>query len=152
MNILKENIKNITLEILQNSEFFLVDFVWRGNDKNRVIEIYIDGEKNVSANDCAAISRKIDEQLLKLPELGTSYRLEVSSPGVDKPLKFLEQFPKHIGRKFELVYLEGDSKKKLSGKLIGVDGESLNFSLNNNEIMKIDFNKIIKAKVLVSFT
>lgn len=144
-----EKIKNIINNIVQQDNFLLVDLILRGHENYKVIEVFIDSEKNVSAEDCANISRKInkafeDENLIK-----GSYRLDVSSPGVDKPLKYLPQFVKHINRKFEVSYKYGNETKKINAKLLQVDGENLLF-LAERELI-INFNNIIKAKVLVSF-
>ncbi len=151
MNLLEEEIKNIAAEIVEKNNFFLIDLSIHGNRGSRSIEIFIDGEKNVSADDCAIISQEINAQLENIPNIGLNYNLEVSSPGVDRPLKFLRQYPKHINRKFELVYKFGDETKKVAAKLLKIEGEKLTFSSNNNEI-KINFNNIIKAKVLISFS
>ena len=151
MNLLNENIKQIAGEAAEKGGFFLVDFVARGNQANKIFEIYIDGEKDVSADDCAVLSREINSLIENLPGLGTSYRLEVSSPGVDRPLKFLKQFPKNINRKLEVIYLLNGEKKKLTAKLIKVDGENLIFLSNKDETL-INFNNIQKANVLISFS
>ncbi len=151
MNLLNENIKQIAEEAAERKGFFLVDFVVRGNNANKIFEIYIDGEKDVSADDCADLSREIDSRLEDLPGMGSSYRLEVSSPGIDRPLKFLKQFPKNINRKLELSYLLNGEKKTLTARLIKVEGEDLIFLSNKDEIL-INFNNIQKAKVLISFS
>lgn len=150
MNLLNEKINKIALEAAANNGFFLIDLIVRGNDKNRVIEIFIDGENNVSADDCAKVSREINSELEEDPSLG-SYRLDVSSPGVDRPLKYLKQYPKHVDRKFDLIYTEGETKKKTAAVLKKIDGEELTFFSNNNEF-KVNFNNILKAKVIISFS
>ncbi len=151
MNLLEEEIKNIAAEVVERNNFFLVDLLIHGNRGSRSIEIFIDGEKNVSADDCAVISQEINSQIENLPDIGLNYNLEVSSPGVDRPLKFLRQYPKHINRKFEITYKLNSETKKFSGKLIKLEGEDLTFSSSGTEI-KINFNNIIKAKVLISFS
>ena len=151
MNLEEENIKNIINEILKEKNFFLVDLVYRGNPKQRIIEIYVDSEKNVTAEDLAEINRLISSRMEENNLIESLVRLDVSSPGTDKPLKFLGQFPKHINRKFEVSYTSDDETKKLSGKLIKVEGDTLVFLSNQNEI-SINFNNIKKAKVLVSFS
>lgn len=150
MNILDEKIAHIARETAEKNGFFLVDLILRGTPKNRVIEVYVDGEGNVSAEDCALISREINSQVEGLIE--SSYRLDVSSPGVDRPLKFIKQYPKNINRKFEVSYSENNETKKLVGKLISVDSDELTFQTNNQEQKKINFNNIKKAKVLISFS
>ncbi|MFO7445172.1 MAG: ribosome maturation factor RimP [Ignavibacteriaceae bacterium] len=150
MNFLEEKIINITRETVEKNGFFLVDLIIRGTPKSKVIEVYIDSEGNVSAEDCALISREINSQLEGIIEF--SYRLDVSSPGVERPLKFFKQYPKNLNRKFELSYIENGETKRLAGKLIAADNEELTFLLNNQDQKKINFNNIKKAKVLISFS
>ncbi len=152
MNLFDENIRKIAAGKSEVNGFFLVDIIFRGNPNNRIIEIFIDGEKNVSADDCAKISREIEEQIESLGLIDSSYRLEVSSPGVDRPLKFLKQYPKHINRKFEISYKPNDETKKLVGKLLRIEGENLIFQSDQKNETIINFNNITKAKVLVSFS
>jgi ribosome maturation factor RimP len=80
----------------------------------------------------------------------SSYRLDVSSPGTDRPLKYLIQYPKHINRKLEIEYKDGDESKKVVGKLIRIVAEDLFIEEKKNEF-KINFESITKAKVLISF-
>jgi len=151
MNSIDQNIYNIANEIVEENNFFVVDFVIRGNPNNRIIELYIDSEKNVSAEDLAGISRIINRKFEEQNTIDSQYRLDVSSPGTDKPLKFLKQFPKHLNRKFEVSYSAEDGTKKFTGKLLRVEGDNVVFLFNQNEI-SINFNNIKKAKVIVSFS
>lgn len=151
MKLTENNISQKIAEIVDKTGFFPIDIIVRGNPNKRVIEVFIDGVKDVSASDCAGVSREINEALETMPEAGNDYRLDVSSPGVDKPLKFLKQYPKHINRSFEVSYKSGDDTKKLTGKLMSIDEDELTFLSNKNEV-KINFNNIKKAKVIVSFS
>jgi ribosome maturation factor RimP len=151
MKLEEENINNVINEILKEKNFFLIDLVYRGNPKQRIIELYVDSEKNVTAEDLAELNRLINSQIEGKNLIESQYRLDVSSPGTDKPMKFLGQFPKHINRKFEVSYISNDETKKLSGKLIKVEGDTLVFLSNQNEI-SVNFNNIKKAKVIVSFS
>ncbi len=147
----EEEIRNVAAEVVERNNFFLIEVIIRGNRGSRSIEVFIDGEKNISADDCAIISQEIDSRIEKLPDLGSNYNLEVSSPGVDRPLKFLKQYPKHLNRKFEIIYKLGSETKKINAKLIQIEDEELTFSSNGNKTI-INFNNIIKAKVLISFS
>jgi ribosome maturation factor RimP len=153
MQYLNTKINEFIRGIIEEQGFFLIDLVIRGSQRNKVIEIFVDGEKNVSAEDLAALSRllgnKIDEHSL----IDSSYRLDVSTPGVYRPLKFLQQFPKHLNRKFEILYLEDDETiKKFNGVLLNINGEDLLFKMDNSTEQLLNFNKIKSAKVLVSFS
>ena len=153
MQYLNTKINEFIRGIIEEQGFFLIDLVIRGSQRNKVIEIFVDGEKNVSAEDLAALSRllgnKIDEHSL----IDSSYRLDVSTPGVYRPLKFLQQFPKHLNRKFEILYREDDETiKKFNGVLLNINGEDLLFKMDNSTEQLLNFNKIKSAKVLVSFS
>lgn len=151
MNLSAINIKEIADNVIKDLGYFLIDFSVRGFDRNRVIEIFIDGENYISADDCSKVSREINNRLRSIiqPE---SYRLDVSSPGVERPLKFIQQFSKHLNRKFELRYKQESETRKVTARLIEVSGEMLKFLLNNNEEIILDFKDILKAKVIISFS
>ncbi|AFH48349.1 Hypothetical protein IALB_0637 [Ignavibacterium album JCM 16511] len=149
MEAIKEKILKIVQNSISGTEFFLIETNIRGDQRKRIIEVFVDSAKNISADDLAELSRSINEILSEDEEVG-NYRLDVSTPGVDRPLKFIEQFPKNINRNFELEYNFGDEIKKLKAKLISVNGSELTFSDGKNEFL-INHNQIIKAKVLISF-
>ena len=152
MNFNEANIAQKIAEIVERKGFFPIEIIIRGIPSKRVMEVFIDGENDVSADDCANVSREINSELENLPEAGNDYRLDVSSPGVDKPLKFLKQYPKHIKRNFEVSYKSGEETKKILGKLISVEEENLIFLCKNVGEVKVKFNNIKKAKVTVSFS
>lgn len=143
-----ENIREIVQQIVDKENLLLIDFVVRGSETSRVIEVFIDGEKNISADECALVSREISRKIDEL-KLINIYRLDVSSPGVERPLIYLKQFPKHINRMFEVEFNSAGSSSKIKGRLISVEDEILTFQTGTE--IKIKHKDIIKAKVLVSF-
>jgi ribosome maturation factor RimP len=151
MDIIKENIIRISSEIAEKLGYFVIEILYRGDNRKRIIEIYVDAEKNINADDLADINREINSVMEEQNLLKDSYRLEVSSPGVDRPLKFFKQFPKHINRNFEIVYKTGEEEKKFTGKLISIERDELTYHSNGKDIL-IKFNQITTAKVLISFS
>ena len=151
MSLLDENIKEIVAKVVEKNGFLLIDLILRGTEHNRVIEVYFDGENDISADDCALVSREIESHLNDLLVKHPDFRLDVSSPGIDRPLKFLKQYQKHVNRKFDVSYQSGEEIKKLSGKLAAIEGDYLTFISNNKEVI-INFNNIEKANVIVSFS
>jgi ribosome maturation factor RimP len=143
-----KNIREMANQVAESNGLFLIDVVIRGNENSRVIEVFIDGEKNVSAEECALVSREISKHIDN-QELFKSYRLDVSSPGVERPLIYLKQFPKHINRMFEIEFNKADGSSRFKGKLVSVEDEILTFK--SNEEIKVKFKDISEAKVLVSF-
>lgn len=150
MDTLKEKILKIVQNSISGTDFLLIEINIRGDQRKRIIEVFVDSAKNISADDLAGLSRNINEVLSEDEEIG-NYRLDVSTPGVDRPLKFIEQYPKNINRNFELEYYFGDEVRKLRANLIAVNGNELIFNDGKNEFL-INHNQIIKAKVLISFS
>ncbi len=148
MNQNFENIREISQQIAEQNNLFLIDLIVRGTESSRVIEVYIDGEQNITADECASISREISKQIDE-KELLKSYRLDVSSPGVDRPLSYLKQYPKHLNRLFEIEFSASGEPSIFKGKLVLIEDEVLTFQ--SNKEIKIKFRDIVKAKVLVSF-
>ncbi len=104
----KEDIRRLVEEKLEGSEFFLVDVeVKPGN----VIVVEIDSDGAISVDDCAELSRYIEEHLDRDEE---DFELEVGSSGITSPFKVLRQYRKNIGNEVEMLLKEG---KKLSGIL-----------------------------------
>lgn len=148
MNPLVEKIKALATKVAEHHGLCLIDIVVRGTAGKPVFQVFIDGEKNVTADDCSKVSLEL-QRFINSESLFEDYRLDVSSPGVDRPLKYLWQFPKHLNRDFEVVFKDGDSSRTIKGKLTGIEDDYLTFS--DDSEMKLKFNDIIKAKVLVSF-
>jgi ribosome maturation factor RimP len=151
MKLLEQNIRDAAEQVAEDNGFFLIDIMLRGSEKNRVIEVFIDGENYISAENCAKVGRELSSRIQSGSLIDSVFRLEVSSPGVDRPLKFLKQFPKHLDKTFEVSYKQNSEPKKITGKLVAIEGDNLIFSVNNNELI-INFNDIIKAKVQISFS
>jgi ribosome maturation factor RimP len=158
MNQNFENIREIAQQVAEQNNLFLIDLIIRGTESSRVIEVFIDGEKNISADECALVSREMSKQIDE-KELLRSYRLDVSSPGVDRPIIYLKQYPKHLNRLFEVEFSakggsasggnSSGSSSTLKGKLISIEDEVLTFQ--SSKEIKIKFSDIIRSKVLVSF-
>ncbi len=146
----KANLLQIFEEIVTSNGYLLIDLNLRGDNRLKIIEVFIDNEKGITTDDCVLISRALTEKIEEDELINSNYRLDVSSPGIDRPLKYLVQYQKHINRKFEVTYKIENETKKLIGKLLKIKDDNLYFFEKNEEI-KINFQNIINAKVLISF-
>jgi ribosome maturation factor RimP len=107
------------------SSAHLIDLVVRGAGNRPVIEAYIDAEEGVTTELCAAVSREVRRTLDETQAVPPLYDLTVSSPGVDRPLKFPWQYRKHKGRTALLRVRTLSGVVERTGRIRDVDGSGL---------------------------
>lgn len=110
--------------------------------------------RQLNIDDCAALSRRISDVLDALEEAGRdpikeAYRLEVSSPGIDRPLTRLADFDVWKGHEAR-IHLTApiDGRKQLTGDLAGVDGDQITIDVKKHKAMTIGFDQVADAKLL----
>lgn len=153
MDILVQ-IKTWSQEHLQ-AHLFVVDVEQKLG--SRKISVFVDGDKGILLEECRQLSRFLSQKLDEQEYGDKPYTLEVSSPGVEKAMKYLRQFGKHLGREL-LIKLKANSE--LSGKLISLDSDTITIQLKDNKkgykvsepvIKIINFADVAECFVQVSF-
>lgn len=110
------------------------------------LTIVIDKEGGVTIDDCEKLHRAIDAPLDELDPIDTAYTLNVSSPGIDRPLKVERDYKRNLGKKISVkLYKPLDGKKSFDGVLTEYDEETFAIQLKNGK--QITFNKKDTAKV-----
>lgn len=147
---------------LERRDLFLVDLKSSGGKK---YEVFIDGENNVTIDECAEISRYLESMLDEEGSVPEDYNLEVSSPGMSNPLKVPQQYKKRIGRvlniwleesKLEALLVESDENGITVKELVKEKSKSKNKSKKKeiktaDEEMKIPYADIKKALLQFNF-
>jgi ribosome maturation factor RimP len=153
--ILKEKIENWARQALLNDSQFLVDVVVSSKQGPQKVTVILDGDHGITIDDCATVSRKLLGVLEEQGEIGDNFTLEVTTPGVDHPLKTKRQYVKNIGR---AVKIQLTDKIVEQGKLAAVDEATLVLEREEKkgkvkEVKKIvvPFSEIERAIVQVSF-
>ena len=126
----KNEVKTIVEEWLAGNDYFLVDVMFTPDDR---IVVEIDHADGVWIEDCAALSRYLQEKLGD--DLG-NYELEVGSAGIGQPFKVAQQYSNHIGKDVEVLTAEG---VKVQGGLTAVEGD--NFIVVVKEKQKLEGKK-----------
>ena len=104
--------------------------------------------RQMTIEDCARLSRRISE---RFEDLSDDYRLEVSSPGIDRPLTRLADYDDWKGHEARLHLVEPlEGRKQLSGDLIGVDGQTVRIDVDGLGETAIPFTAIRNAKLLMT--
>ncbi|MCF6268208.1 MAG: hypothetical protein L3J41_00690 [Melioribacteraceae bacterium] len=149
MKINREEISQQIKSAVERLGYLFIDIEFRGDDRNRILEIYIDNEVGITTPNCVDVSRVCGNIIEEENLIESKYRLDVSSPGTDRPLKFIQQYKKHINRNFELEF-EDQISEKFNGKLIDINNDILKFEIDK-KIEEVNFNNIKSAKIIVGF-
>ena len=130
--------------VFENSRVYLFEIKIRGSKHLPVIEVFADTEAGITLEECSQLNRKIEEQL----DTGglVKYRLDVSSPGIDREFKYQWQYKRNTGKPLAVRYTEGDTDISVEGLLASVSEEGIELNVGK-EIKKIQFNTIKTAKV-----
>ena len=120
--LIEEKITDLLEEKFQEEEFsdcFLIDIKLHEHNK---LDVFVDADSGINFTKCRKLSRYLESYLDTEGWLGPKYVLEVSSPGITRPLKLKRQYLKNIGRKVEVTTLEGQAQK---GTLTTVTDETI---------------------------
>jgi ribosome maturation factor RimP len=148
-----EQISDIIKELLDPERHFLVDLKVSTSRIRNKITVLIDTDIGIGIDECSRISRELANLLEE--KIDEAYTLEVSSPGLDTPLKINRQYLKNFGRKLKVTLLDGST---LVGKLITASEKEIVILPEKKKKEKITpeeitlaFENIKEARVQVSF-
>lgn len=102
---MKNRVKEIIEKVVDEQNLLLVDVVIRGKNNSPKFEVFIDNSEGINSKICSAVSREIKEEINETEFADYDYMLVVSSPGIDKPLIYIEQYAKHINRTLAISFL-----------------------------------------------
>ncbi len=149
---LTERITDIIEPVIRFRKLELVEVVFSKGSSRGVLKVIIDHDLGVGIDDCTAVSREISALLDVEDIVPGSYALEVSSPGLDRPLKSLEDFMRFAGKLAKVTMFEPVSdKRSLIGRILRVEGESVVLESDGDITIAVPFNKIKKARLEVEF-
>lgn len=116
-----KKIKSLVTDVLDELGLELIDIHFKGARGNRLLRIFVDTETGVTIDQCKNASRAISEMLDMENLIPDRYRLEVSSPGVDRPLKTERDFLKNKGRRVQITYFLEGQKQTITGVVEAVE-------------------------------
>lgn len=146
-----DNISELAESVLSTTDFFLVDVEIKGGDTTEVW-ISVDGEeRSINMDECAEISNEIGF-LMEAHELfADNYRINVSSPGLDRPLVDERQYPKNEGRKVKVKYKQDGEDLKVEGVLQDVSDKGITVEINEQTSVDLPFENLVETKIIPSF-
>jgi ribosome maturation factor RimP len=126
-----------------------VEFISQG--RHSLLRVYIDHANGILVDDCEAVSRQVSAVLDVEDPISSEYTLEVSSPGMDRPLFTLEQFAKHVGEQVKIKLRSPfDGRRNFQGLLRGVEDQDVVVLVDDHEFL-LPIDLIDKANIIPRF-
>ena len=147
-----QKITQIIEPTLTDMGFALVRVLYQGADTNNTLQIMVERAdySAMQADDCEKISRSLSAILDVEDVIANRYLLEVTSPGIDRPLVKLSDYERFKGREAKIeTLMPVDGRKRFKGTLQGVDGDLIVMDFEGQEL-KINFDIISKAKLILT--
>jgi ribosome maturation factor RimP len=144
----QRKIERLVEEKFAESDRFLVEVLIRPGNR---IWVFIDSDTGITIDDCVEVSRHIEANVDRETE---DYELQVSSSGLDQPLKILRQFTKNIGKAVEVILADGE---KLTAMLLKADDQGIQLLLKGtkkepgDKTITLEFNEIKETKIKIIF-
>jgi len=124
-----------------------------GSKRNMTVRIYIDKPAGVSLEDCSTVSRAIEAVIDADDFIPSPYVLEVSSPGLERPLFSIQDFEKFAGKKAKVKTSDAiDGQANFNGRITAVEGSEIVFEDKTNGTVRIPFDKVAKANLKVDLS
>ncbi len=144
---IESRVETLVMPIIEEGNFELVDVEYVKEGSNFYLRVYADKEGGINIDDCVTISRALEEKLDEDDFISEAYILEVSSPGLGRPLKKEKDFKRSIGKEIDIkLYKAIEKQKEFTGVLtaytedeitIDIDGEEKNFPRKDLALIRL---------------
>lgn len=145
---IEEKTSRLLVPILSEYGFEEVDVEYVKEGANKYLRAYIDKPGGITIDDCEVVSRALSDKLDEDDYIGEAYILEVSSPGLGRPLKKEKDFKRNLGEDVEIkTFRKIDGEKEFTGTLLRYDADSVTIEEDGKErvILRSDISLIRQA-------
>lgn len=147
---IEERIRQIAAEAAKDNGVEFVHCEIIGTKRNMTVRVYIDKPEGVSVEDCASVSRSMEETLDADDFIPTAYLLEVSSPGLERELYSIDDFKRFTGQKAKVKLASPvDGQKVFIGQIAGVEGEDVLLTEKSRGEVRFPHREVVKANLRV---
>ncbi len=144
-----QKIKDLTTPLAESNNLFLVDVEVKTGSGITEVWIYLDAEdRGVNLDECAEISKELGFLMEAHEVFDGKYRLNVSSPGLSRPLTDRRQYKKNEGRKAKIKYQMDNEYSKISGIIIGITEDLITIEGKDGKAVEVKFDQITEAKIV----
>jgi len=144
-----EAVSRLAKPVAQEEGLELVDVTFTKEGNRFFLRVFIDKPGGIGIDDCERLSNKLTTILDAHDPISQSYYLEVSSPGLDRPLKRDTDFERFQGRQVTIhTFAPVEGQRRLTGILLGLIDDEVQLDLGKDEIMSIPRNNISRARLV----
>jgi ribosome maturation factor RimP len=148
---LLQEVREVVEPILQSQGYELVDLEYQRESRGWVLRIYLDREGGITLDDCTGVSHEVGAVLEVKDVIPNSYVLEVSSPGLTRPLKKPEDFNRFRNQLVKIkLYQPLNGRRNFKGTVLGLEGETVRVEVEG-QVFDIPFPSIAKANLEIDF-
>lgn len=148
----EQKTEELLLPIMEECHFELVDVEYVKEGSNWYLRAYIDKPGGINIDDCEIVSRRLSDLLDEKDYIEDAYILEVSSPGLGRPLKKDKDFARSIGEEVEIrTYRAINREKEFTGVLKSFDKDTIVIELEDNETMEFARDNIALVRLAFDF-
>lgn len=145
-------VEELVLPILEPDNYELVDVEFVKEGSQWYLKIFIDVEGGVKISDCVSVSRAVEAKLDEVNPIEQAYILEVSSPGLDRPLKKEKDFRRSIGKLVEVkTFKPINGEKEFVAELMDLKDNEVYLKLENDETLVLPRKEIALIRLAVIF-
>jgi ribosome maturation factor RimP len=145
---LREKLIGLIEPLLANLGYELVDLEMSAGYGSGMLRVYIDREAGVGIEDCEKVSREVSALLDVHDPIPTAYRLEVSTPGLDRMLRTPAHFERFAGQRVEIeLAAPRDGRRRFSGRLSRVDAAGIELTVDGSTVPLV-FGDIFRARLV----
>ena len=149
---IEATIEELVQPIIDSNNFELVDVEYVKEAGEYYLRIFVDKEGGISLNECEVVSRALSEILDVKDPIKDNYYLEVSSPGLDRPLKKDKDFVRYQGRDVEIkLYKPLNGSKQLEAELVGLTEDKKIKVIIDNEEVEFDKKDVALIRLAIKF-
>jgi ribosome maturation factor RimP len=146
------DVREIIESLIRDLDYELVDIEFKKEGSSKFLRIFLDKPEGITLDDCQIMSKAVSDELDKTDPIKESYYLEVSSPGLDRPLKNDKDLKRNINKDVEVkLYEPLDGKKLIQGSLIEFDKKTIKLQNEDESVENIPREKIALIRLAVKF-
>lgn len=146
----EQKITAIVQSALEQLNIELLDIKFLGQGSKQIIRVFVDEPGGITIGRCADASRMISDYMDRNDPIPTRYTLQVSSPGIDWPLRTARDYMRHASRKVKVIYDENDHTNEITGRIINATSDELLLDVDGTELI-LKLSQIIKSKIIIEF-